>query len=267
MGDESLRGTFDEHLEQWRAWQRSPWGRIRYRVVQETLGRVCTTLGAGRLRVLDAGGGDGADSLPLAAAGHEVTIVDYSAPLLSAAALRAAELGVEDRLQTRCADLDELPRLGLGTFDLVLCHNVIQYRADTFDTVTLLANAVRPGGWVSVMAPNPPSDVLTAVIRREDLQEATTMLTAAATRTETFDHDVRRVWAEEVATGLGTLGCSRVQRFGIRCVTDYVTNDARKHDPAFYAALEQLELRLCDQEPYLRTARLWQLVAQSASRD
>jgi S-adenosylmethionine-dependent methyltransferase len=260
--DESLRQTFDDHLAQWRAWQQAPWGRIRYRVVTETLGRVCRALGPAPLRVLDVGGGDGADVLPLAAAGHDVTIVDYSAPLLAVAGARAADLGVQDRVRSACADLEELPRLGLGTFDLVLCHNVLQYADDTRAVVELLCSATRPGGRVSLMAPNPASDVLTAAIRREDLAEATAMLTAATTTTHTFDHAVRRVGPEEVMTALEALGMTRIERFGVRCVTDYIADDERKHDPDFYAALEQLELRLCDSEPYLRTARLWQLVAR-----
>lgn len=53
-----------------------------------------------------------------------------------------------------------------------------------------------------------------------------------------------------------------VARFGIRCVTDYIADDARKHDPDFYADLEQLELALCDREPFLRTARMWQLIGR-----
>jgi hypothetical protein len=36
--------VFDEHLDAWRAWQRTPWGRIRYRVVAETLARTCAGL-------------------------------------------------------------------------------------------------------------------------------------------------------------------------------------------------------------------------------
>jgi S-adenosylmethionine-dependent methyltransferase len=260
--DESLRQTFDEHLAQWRAWQQAPWGRIRYRVVQETLRGACLALGPAPLRVLDVGGGDGADVLPLAAAGHDVTIVDYSAPLLAAGSARAADLGVQDRVRSECADLEELPRLGLGTFDLVLCHNVLQYSDDTRRVVELLSAATRPGGRLSLMAPNPASDVLTAAVRREDLAEATAMLTAATTTTHTFDHDVRRVSAEDVEAVLATLGFAYVERFGVRCVTDYITSDERKHEPDFYAALEELELRLCDQEPYLRIARIWQLIAR-----
>ena len=53
-----------------------------------------------------------------------------------------------------------------------------------------------------------------------------------------------------------------MHRLRVRCVTDYLINDARKHDPDSSAALEQLGLRLCDQEPYLRTPRLWQLIAE-----
>lgn len=42
----------------------------------------------------------------------------------------------------------------------------------------------------------------------------------------------------------------------------HARRDARKHDPAFHADLERLELALCDREPYVRTARMWQVVAR-----
>jgi len=122
---------FSSHLDDWRAWQESPWGRIRYRVVAETLGRTCASLGEAQLRVLDVGGGDGGDAAPLADAGHDVTVLDQSEALLDLARSRAT-------VRTVRADLEELPGLGLGRFDLVLCHNVVQYRPDTGSVVEVL---------------------------------------------------------------------------------------------------------------------------------
>jgi len=246
---------FSSHLGAWRAWQDSPWGRIRYRVAAETLARTCASLGPGPLRVLDVGGGDGGDATPLADAGHDVTVLDQSEELLTQARSRAG-------LATLCSDLDDLPALGLGTFDLVLCHNVIQYRPDTASVIRVLASVVADGGAISLMAPNPPAEVLAAAIRRTDLHEAAELVDAQTIRTKTFNEHVRRVSTEEATDALGDAGFPDVTRYGIRCVTDYIADDDRKHEPDFYADLEALELTLCDREPYVRTARIWQLVAR-----
>ncbi|KQR17298.1 methyltransferase domain-containing protein [Cellulomonas sp. Leaf334] len=245
----------DNHLDDWRAWQEAPWGRLRYRVAAETLTRTCTTIGGGPLRVLDVGGGDGSDAAPLADAGHDVTVLDQSEALLAQARSRAD-------LSTIRSGLEDIPTLGLGSFDLVLCHNVIQYRPDTTSVVRVLAGVVADGGAISLMAPNPPAELLTAAIRRADLGEATDLLDAPTIRTQTFGQEVRRVGADEAIDALADVGFSTVTRYGIRCVTDYVTDDGRKHEPDFYAQLETLELALCDREPYVRTARIWQLVAR-----
>ena len=77
--------TFDAHRGQWRSYTATAWGRIRYAVVRHILlahlGDVAA--GATRRRVLDVGGADGLDSLPLAAAGHEVTVLDPAPELLA----------------------------------------------------------------------------------------------------------------------------------------------------------------------------------------
>ena len=262
MTSETPADVFDSHLAQWQEYQQTPWGRVRYAVARETLERTCRALGPGPLRVLDVGGGDGGDALPLLAAGHELTVVDPAAGLLDLA--RSGGAGADHRLTTVEADLDALPGLGLGMFDLVVCHNVVHYLPATGPAVQSLAGCVAPGGALSLMAPNPASEVLTAVIRRQDLAEATALLTATSAYTVTFEHDVRRVTPEEATEALAGNGFDVVARYGLRSVTDFVTDDARKSEPAFYADLEALELALCDREPFVRTARLWQLVARRA---
>lgn len=255
---------FDENLEAWRAWQAAPWGRLRYRVVQETLARTCAMVRTGPLRVLDVGGGDGGDAIPLAEHGHDVTVVDFSAPLLAAVESAAEGLPLRDRLRTVHCDLADLASAELGSFDVVLCHNVLQYCASTTSTVSTLAALLGDSGALSLLAPNPASDVLVAAVRKGKLPEALALLSASMVRTATFDRDVPRIEPDDTALALTAAGLQVVARFGIRCVTDYITDDARKHDPGFYADLEQLELALCDREPFLRTARMWQLIARRA---
>lgn len=257
---------FESQLDSWHAWQQTPWGRIRYRVVGGTLRRTCTALGSAPLKILDVGGGNGSDALPLAESGHDVTVFDYSTALLDEARARGAERRSAGRLATVQGDVADLGSCGLEAFDLVLCHNVVQYQPDTARLVQSLATLVRPPGAVSLMAVNPASDVLTAVVRDGDLGQAAKMLTAPVARARTFDHDVRRVPAAEAEQALAECGFAVERRYGIRVLVDYIADDARKGDPHFYQQLEELELAVCDQPEYFGVARLWQLVARRKER-
>ncbi|MBA2465424.1 MAG: class I SAM-dependent methyltransferase [Nocardioidaceae bacterium] len=98
--------------------------------------------GPGPRRVLDVGGGDGLDSLALAEDGHDVTVLDPSEPMLAAAAAEASSRGVPVR--TVHGGLEDLH--GLGQYDVVLCHFVLQYRPHDAADFATLAAAVRPGG-------------------------------------------------------------------------------------------------------------------------
>ena len=252
-----MTDVFSDKLAQWRAYTETPWGRIRYTVVEEILRRQCAELGEG-LRILDVGGGDGMDALPLAMAGHEVTIVDPSESWLAEAKRRAAEAGTS--LTTLVGGVDDLPS---GQWDLVLCHFVLHYRPAEAGDVRRLADVVRPGGRLSVMVPNPASMVLRQLVTGGP-EAALTELRADTKRAVTFDHDVRKVSMGDLEAELAAAGLRLTGRFGTRIANDLLTDNAAKHDPAYFDRLLELERELCDQEPFVRVAGMYQLVAERA---
>lgn len=81
--------TFDDRIAAWTEQQHSPWLRLRYELAHRNLVR---HLDPSPLRILDAGGGNARDALPLAMLGHTVTVVDFSAAML-ADARQSAEAG------------------------------------------------------------------------------------------------------------------------------------------------------------------------------
>jgi S-adenosylmethionine-dependent methyltransferase len=264
MGAARGDDVFEERLAQWQAWCEAPWGRLRFSVVRETLRRQAEALGAagGGLRVLDVGGGDGRDAVALARAGHHVTVLDPAPSWLAEARRRAESAGVGERLVTVEGSIDDLGPVG-GGFDLVLCHFVVHYRpAETGAAdVRRLAGAVRPGGRVSVMAPNPAARVIGRLVR-EGPEAALEQLARDDMESATFATTARAVPPDEVEALLVDAGLEVVGRYAARVANDYLADDTPKADSDYFAALERLELALCDQEPFIGLGALWQRVAQ-----
>lgn len=124
-------------------------------------------VGAGRpLRVLDVGGGSGNFAVPLARLGHDVTVVDPSADALATLQRRAGTAGVGERVRGVQGDGDRLHQLldlqehTEGTYDLALCHSVLEVVDDPAATLRQIAGALRPGGQVSVATVNRAGAVL-----------------------------------------------------------------------------------------------------------
>jgi S-adenosylmethionine-dependent methyltransferase len=253
---------FNAAMKTWQEWQDAPWGRLRYVIAEANLLRHLDSLSGGPLRILDLAGGDGGDAMRLAARGHHVTIVDYAPAMLAAATERASTGGLLEMVTCVQADVTALPaELAAGGFDVVLCHNLLQYVDDVPGTLAAVLAPLRRGGLFSVMAVNRHSAALNIAVREMDPAAALAALDTNQARTQMFDSALTLRTAEEIIPVLQDLGCHDVQHYGIRSFCDYITDDARKYDPAFYANLEQLELATTARPPYMHTARLFQLTA------
>ncbi|MCE7009816.1 class I SAM-dependent methyltransferase [Kibdelosporangium philippinense] len=232
----------------WQEWRESPWGRLRYSLAEANLAR---HLPAGPLKILDLAGGDGGDAVRLAARGHDVTVVDRSTDMITKA--RASGLTCVT------ADVHDLPA-GLGGFDVVLCHNLLQYVPDPAHTLNIAKELLVRDGLLSVIVLNQHAAPLTTAIRKLDLTAALAALDTNKARTELFDTDITLFTAEKI---IGLLDdCELVGHYGIRSVSDYIVDDDRKRDPEFFAELERLELAVTDRVPYKHIARMCQLIGR-----
>ncbi len=115
------------------------------------------------LRVLDLGGGTGGTAVPLAVAGHDLTVVDPSPDALFSLRRRAAEQGVEDRVRALQGDADTVGVLvGPGAaFDLVCLHGTLELVDDPAAAVGSAAALLGPGGTLSLVVAQRLHAVLT----------------------------------------------------------------------------------------------------------
>jgi S-adenosylmethionine-dependent methyltransferase len=227
-------------------------GSARTAVVWEVLSAVLAEAdpdGRG-LDVVDAGGGTGGFAVPLAEAGHRVTVVDPSPDSLAALQRRASERGLHDRVVALQGDLDDLPRLvaDAGT-DLLLCHSVLEVVDDPARALATASAALRTGGRLSLLVAGRDGAVLArAVAGRPD--EAARVLTDPAGRWGEADGTARRFHLDDLAPLLHDAGLAVEQLHGVRVVADLVPSALLDAEPGAAAALLALERALSTRAPF-----------------
>ncbi|MFC8368623.1 class I SAM-dependent methyltransferase [Streptomyces sp. NPDC057239] len=199
-----------------------------------------------RLRVLDVGMGRGAQALWLARAGHQVTGVEQDAAMIAAAreALAGQPEGIRERMRiVEGAAGDTGVHFLPGSFDVVLCHDVLMYVEEPDALLAGLARMLAPGGLLSLLVRNGDAPAMQAGLRG-DWAEA-----LAAFDTESYR--LKRLTAT-----LAGIGAPLHTWYGVRVFTDTAADDAVPDD---LDALLTLEDRAGRTDPYRGVAALLHL--------
>ncbi|WP_326552795.1 methyltransferase domain-containing protein [Micromonospora sp. NBC_01813] len=211
------------------------------------------------LTVVDVGGGTGGFAVPLAEAGHQVTVVDASPDALAALTRRAAEAGVAERITAVQGDGDALGELiAPASIDLVLCHAVLEVVDDPVRVVESLAAALRPGGAASVLVAGRAAAVLARAINGH-LDVAAALLADPQGNAGPRDTLRRRYDADSAAALVTAAGLQVEQIHGVRVLADLLPAAVAEGDPQ---ALLDLELAAAAQPPYRDLATQLHLFAR-----
>jgi S-adenosylmethionine-dependent methyltransferase len=246
--------------EQWRA----RLGTLRQVVRQEMMTRQVAAHLPDRpaRRVLDIGCGQGTQALSLARRGHSVTGLDSSEQLLDdfRGVLAAEPEDVRGRVQLVQGDATALSELFVpGSFDAVLCHGVLMYFADPGPLLDAIAEAVAPGGTVSLLVRNGD-----ALAMRPGLLGDWQAANAAFEGTGYHNRigvDARADRLEELTAELARRGMTVSQWYGVRVFTD-AAPDAELPNEATLDAVLRAEERAGRTDPYRHVAALLHVVAE-----
>jgi SAM-dependent methyltransferase len=218
--------------------------------------------GGGAVRVLDAGGGSGGFAVPLAQLGHDVTVVDPSPDSLAALERRAAETGTSERIRAMQGDAAGLPGLvPAGSFDLVLCHSVLEVVDDPAEALAAITQSLRSGGITSVLAANRNAAVLGRVAAGR-LAEARHLLTGTDGTSGPGDPLQRRFTLDELQPLLAAAGLRVQTVHGVRVFADTVPPALLDGDPQAADDLLALERDAAERADYLAIATQLHLLAR-----
>jgi S-adenosylmethionine-dependent methyltransferase len=214
------------------------------------------------LSALDVGCGTGATAIRLACLGVHVTLLDSSQSMLDIAKRAAQESGVIDNVTLRYGDASQLGSLfPPEAFDVILCHNTLEYVDDPMVVLRGAAGALRDSSAIlSILVRNRAGEVLKAAIQAGDLAAAERNLTAEWGQEPLCGGKVRLFSPDSLRAMLEAVPLAPLAERGVRVLADYLPPEVSRS--AEYGRIFALERKLGSQPDCAAVARYMHCLAR-----
>ena len=210
---------------------RKPWGQIYYDILFDQLQDI-----KGK-RVLDFGSGFGLVANHLAKE-NQVLAVEPNEEMVT---LRAKD----HPYQQLVGSLEQLASLEDASFDVILCHNVLEYVEDRKLVLEEFTRLLKPRGLLSIVKHNEVGRVLQTVVFENNTQKALDLLAGQDLET----HSMGLAQAYDLGVAVEDLALEFQDYQGIRVF--YGLQDNRfKSQEGWRESMLKMELAVCQEFPY-----------------
>jgi S-adenosylmethionine-dependent methyltransferase len=253
---------FQSGANQYAVYLETPEGRLRSDLAFANLQDFLPLQAKPSLRALDVGCGTGATAVRLARFGMHVTLLDSSPAMLDIAKRTAQEAGVTDKVVLQHGDATRSTNLfRTASFDVILCHNLLEYLDDPTAVLYGAARALRDSSAIlSVLVRNRGGEVLKAAIQAGDLAVAENNLTAEWGQESLYGGRVRLFTPDSLQAMLKATSLGVIAERGVRVLADYLPS--RISRSADYERILELERKLSSRPEYAAVARYTQCFAR-----
>jgi S-adenosylmethionine-dependent methyltransferase len=194
--------------------------------------------------------------------GFQVTLLDSSAAMLDIAGHTAVDSGMSDRMSLKHGDAAQSAILfHSGTFDVILCHNLLEYVENPEAVLCGAARVMRGSSAIlSVLVRNQAGEVLKAAIQAGDLTAAEDALTAAWGNESLYGGKARLFTPDSLRNMLKAAFFSVIGERGVRIIVDYLPPRVSRSDE--YQRILELERKLGRRAEFAATARYIHFLAR-----
>lgn len=213
------------------------WERLFKKIVWKQLGDI-----EGK-KILDFGSGEGITANHFAEK-NDVTAIEPSKEMLSNA--------WKDHEYTQIVgDVNALSAFKNETFDMIICHNVLEYIDDKAAVVKAFARVLKKDGIISIVKHNRAGRVMQMAVLLDDFEKANEILDGKDSTASKFgtiryyeDNDITK-WEPQITIS---------DILGIRAFWDLQQNQQKHGDEAWQEKMLQLELRVSQMREYKNIA-------------
>ena len=182
--------------------------------------------------------------------------------MLDIAQHTALEARVAERIALRHGDAGQLANLfEVGSFDLILCHNVLEFVDKPSEVLCAAARILRDtSSTISVLVRNRLGEVTKAALLNGDLAAAERNLTAEWGYDSLYGGKVRLFTADNLRAMLITASFAVIAERGVRVVSDFLPPKVSRTDE--YERILELERKLGAQPEFAAVARYTHFLAR-----
>jgi S-adenosylmethionine-dependent methyltransferase len=265
MTAEADSERFQGGANKYAAYLETPEGRLRSDLAFANLQDFLPLQAKASLSALDIGGGTGAAAVRLAQLGIRVTLLDSSPAMLDIAKGAARAAGVTEKVVLQHGDAAHLASLfHTRSFDVILCHNILEYCDDPGALLCAAARALRDSSAIlSVLVRNQAGEVFKAAILAGDLAAAENGLNAECGQESLYDGRVRLFTPDSLRAMLKAASLAVIAERGVRVLADYLP--PRVSRTADYERIFELERKLGSRPEYAAVSRYTHCLARCTS--
>ena len=216
--------AYKNHLEE-------PWGKIYYDILFDQLKNV------EGMKVLDFGSGFGIVANQLAEK-NQVTALEPNMEMI----IHRKRTNSYEQLQ---GSLEVLEIFKDEYFDLIICHNVLEYVENIDSYLTAFSRLLKKGGKLSIVKHNHVGRIMHTVIFENDIKKARELLLGK----DYLTHSMGQAVYYEIADVIKPYPFEILDFQGIRIFYGLQPNDV-KTDPGWRENMLEMELAVNNQSPY-----------------
>ena len=219
------------------------WDRLFKRIVWEQIG------GLQGKYILDLGSGEGITADHFAKDNTVVAVEPWDEMLKNA--------WTDNSYRQIIGDVTALSEFPDDTFDVIICHNVLEYIDDKNQVIKKLARVLKPDGFISLAKHNRNGRIMQMAVLLDDKKAAGVLLDGENSASSIFgairyyeDSDISR-WVPEL----------HIDRcFGIRTFWDLQQNQEKHSDEAWQQDMMKLEMRVSEIDAFRNIAFFHHLI-------
>lgn len=210
-----------------------PWELLMKRMVWQQIGNIENKT------ILDFGSGTGVTA-------------NYYAEKNQVIAIEPSEEAINNRWQNFSYEqlfgsTDKLKELPEESFDIIICHNVLEYALDRADILAEFARLLKPEGTISLVKHNRPGRVMQMVVLLNNFEHANRLLDGKEGTSAQYG-DIHYYEDSDIETWCPSLKITKT--LGMRTFWDLQQNQECHRDPAWQEKILQMEHRVEDVEEY-----------------
>jgi S-adenosylmethionine-dependent methyltransferase len=228
-----MNNDFTAYLEN----MKKPWSVMYYRLVWEQLSQINNS------KILDFGSGLGITANHLAM-NNDVVAIE---PNTDMAEMRMCE----NSYQQIIGNIEQLKQQEDNSFDVVVCHNVLEYAKERKEIFREFCRVLKPNGIISIVKHNHVGRIMQKAIFENNLDEAISLLDGGTANVMNFGQ-IDYYDTNDVIEWIGDIDVNIEKVLGIRTFFALHPNNEIRYDPIWQEKMFELEVKVSDIDDYIK---------------